>query len=269
MEPAVVVLLLWLAFAAAHVGLGTARIRGTLVRRFGESGFTLLFSGVAAVLFAALVIYYAANRFEGAPGLALGGHPFERRALMGSIGFGIALMAASFASYDRSPYVVLGEPRSRQPRGLERVTRHPFFMGLTLFALAHVLLATRLVGAVFMTGFAVLAFGGAWIQDRKLLERRGEPFARYLGETSVVPFGAILSGRQRLVWDELPLGGLAAGGLLAVALRGVHDGIFASGGAPFLAAVLGGVAVILAASLGRRRTPASLPEACAERRLLR
>jgi uncharacterized membrane protein len=206
------------------------------------------------VLFAPLVLYYGAHRFEGAPGLALGAHPLARAALEAAVAGGVVLMGASFASYHGSPYAVLGVSPRRQPRGLERVTRHAFFMGLGVFALAHMLLATRLVGAAFMAGFALLAIGGAAVQDRKLLASRGEPFAAYLAETSATPMAAILSGRQRLVWGELPVGGLAMGAGIAFALRSFHDGIFAWGGALFLGATFGGIGIILAKSLARRET---------------
>src|SRR5437899_13047458 len=62
-------------------------------------------------------------------------------------------------------------PPIRAPRGVERVTRHPFFVGVALLASAHVLLATRLVGAVFFAGLAALAILGAWHQDRTLPAR--------------------------------------------------------------------------------------------------
>ena len=55
------------------------------------------------------------------------------------------------------------------------MTRHPFFVGVALLASAHVLLATRLVGAVFFAGLAALAILGARHQDRKILARRGAP----------------------------------------------------------------------------------------------
>jgi uncharacterized membrane protein len=253
MEPAINVSLLWSLFIVAHVGLGAPPVRDRLVDRLGELGFGLVFSAVAAVLFAPLVLYYSAHRFEGAPGLALGAHALGRAALEAAVAGGVVLMAAGLASYPRSPYTVLDGSSRWQAFGLQRVTRHPFFMGLGVFAAAHTLLATRLVGATFMAGFAVLAVGGAALQDRKLLARRGESFARYLTETSAVPFGAILSGRQDLAWGELPLGGLLVGCALAVALRGLHQWIFAYGGALFVGATLGVPAVILVRSLARLR----------------
>src|SRR5207244_3013412 len=68
-----------------------------------------------------------------------------------------------------------------------------------------------------------------------------------------LPFGAILAGRQRLEWRELPAGALVLGVVLAVVLRTVHGSIFAHGGAWVIAAVLGGAALGGVQSLHRVR----------------
>jgi len=239
MEPAVGMALLWLVFGGAHVGLTTRRARSALVARLGEGGFTAAFSAVASVSFAAAITYYAAHRAEGAAGPGLGSVPVLRSALIAAIVAGIVLLSAGSVAYPGSPYDQFSG-RVRAPRGVERITRHPFFTGLAFFAVAHALLATRLIGTVTFGAFALLALGGARHQDAKLLARRGEAYADYLATTSVLPFAAVLSGRQRLVWRELPLGAVAAGVVIAVALRAVHHAIFAHGGAWVIASVVGG-----------------------------
>ena len=67
-------------------------------------------------------------------------------------------------------------------------------------------------------------------------------------------FAAIVAGRQRIVWHELPVGSLAIGLGIAVALRSVHAGLFAHGGLWVIGAVIGGGA--LATWQARRRAPA-------------
>ncbi|MGH7900092.1 MAG: NnrU family protein [Candidatus Binatia bacterium] len=250
MEPALIVSLTWLLFGLSHIGLATVGIRGRLVARLGEHGFVFLFSGVATVLFTILVTSYAALRFEGLPGPALGNSPLLRPILIGFVVIGVVLMTATFAGYDRSPYAAIGRSFP-EPRGLERITRHTFFAGLVLFSVAHALLATRLVGTVFLAGNAVLAVLGAWHQDRKLAARFGPPFADYLRATSAVPFVAIVSRRQRLVWSELPYRALAVGLVLAFVFRAIHDQIFAYGGLAFVGVTLLGLGVLLAATLRR------------------
>jgi uncharacterized membrane protein len=269
MEPTLGVVSLWLVFGGTHIGLATVPVRGALVRRLGELGYRVLFSLIAAASFTLLVSYYALHRFEGAPGLALGSVPWLRWPLMGVVVAGIALLVASTTAYPDSPYDIFAGEQVHAPRGLERVTRHPFFVGVTLLALAHTLLATRLVGTVFAAMLAFVALAGAWHQDRKLLAtRRG--YADYLAATSLLPFGAVLAGRQHIVWGELPLGTTAVGVAIAFALRSVHDSIFAHGGAYVFGSVVAAAAIITLQSWlrSRRRTNARHhPDAAADLRL--
>jgi uncharacterized membrane protein len=265
MEPAVVVAGLWMLFGGTHIAMGTDPVRSLLVERFGERRFTVIFSLLATASFAALVSYYAAHRFEGLQGLALGhigqgagGSIIRWISWVGLIA-AFALMFASLVSYPRSPYALLSRNPIRPPRGIDRLSRHGFFAGVALFALVHVLLATRLVGTVFAAGFGILALLGAWHQDRKLLARHGEPYADYLSATSTIPFAAILSGRQQLIMSDLPVRTLAAGAGLALVLRGLHDHMFAWGGLLFVMAVVGGGWIELLQSVRRSRRQPAMP----------
>ncbi len=250
MEPAVTVALCWMLFALSHVGLATGRVRAALVARLGVWGFTGVFSLVAAGAFALLIRSYAIHRLDGTAGLALGTMPVLRIALMTVIVAGVTLATASLAVYPRSPMALFGET-VRAPYGLERITRHPFFIGLVLIAVPHALLATRLVGTVFALGLAAVPAVGMWHQDRKLLALRGASYADYLAGTSAIPFGAILAGRQHLVWRELPMGAVSVGLALAWGLRSVHDAIFAYDGAWIIGGTVGG-ALILSVQAWRR-----------------
>ena len=237
MTPAVDVALLWILFGGTHVGLATRSVRGALVARLGETGFGAVFAGVAVASFTALVTYYAGHRLDGAAGLDLGRHPAARAVLMAAVVGGVTLMF--LMDYARSPTALFGPP-IRTPRGTERITRHPFFAGTALLGIAHALLATRLVGTVFFAGLATLSIAGAWHQDRKLLARRGRPYADYVAATSAVPFAAILAGRQPFPRGEIRVRAVAVGLLVAVLLRAVHSRILAHGGAWFVGAVIAG-----------------------------
>jgi uncharacterized membrane protein len=243
MEPALGVALYWLLFGGTHVGLATRRVRGALLAHLGEWGFIGTFSLVAALTFTTLVRYYADNQFVGAAGLAAGANPLARALAIGCIVSGVTLAVASLWTYPASPYA-LGNERVREPRGLERITRHPFAVGMAMAAVAHALLATRLTGTVFFAGLALLALAGSVHQDRKLRAIRGAPYAHFMSVTSMLPFGAVLSGRQRIVWRELPWTALSAALAAAYALRLVHASIFADGGVWVIAVTVGGAAVL-------------------------
>jgi NnrU protein len=138
---------------------------------------------------------------------------------------------------------------------------------------AHALLAAHLNGTVFFSSLALLAVVGSRHQDYKLLQRGGEAYQHFLATTSMLPFAAIISGRQRLAWSELPWRGLSIGLAVAWALRTAHQWILAYDGALALGAVLifvifAGIASVVSARRGRARqrsadahTPTNLHDA--------
>ncbi len=267
MQSLLVVTLLATLFVVTHIAMSTTPIRSSLVRKIGESRFVTLYG-----VFAALLVYYAAHRFDGLPGLNLAAVPAIRWALITVIGIGIALMVGSLVGYPDSPFSVRGH-NFREPYGMERITRHGFFAGTFLLGGAHALLAAHLNGTVFFSSLALLAVVGSRHQDYKLLHRGGEAYQHFLATTSMLPFAAIISGRQRLAWSELPWRGLLIGLAVAWALRTLHQWILAYDGAPALGAVLifvifAGLASVVSARRGRARqrsadahTPTNLHDA--------
>jgi uncharacterized membrane protein len=104
-----------------------------------------------------------------------------------------------------------------------------------------------------MGALALLALAGARHQDAKHLRTRGRSYADYLAATSAIPFAAILAGRQRLVWRELPLAAGALGLGAAVVLRSLHASLFAAGGLYLVLAVAAGGGLASARSWLRSR----------------
>ena len=118
MEPFLVILALLGLFSATHIGLATRPLRTPLVAHLGERGFVLLFSGVAAVSFSALIVGFSRLRFLGAPGPGLGSIPVLGAVLGLMAGLGIVLMLASFATYTSSPMAAnpISIPTSPAPK---------------------------------------------------------------------------------------------------------------------------------------------------------
>jgi uncharacterized membrane protein len=255
MQDAVMVLGLWLLFGVSHLGLAAKRIREPMISRLSERGFAWGYIIVASVLFAALVAGYSHVRFSGPRGIALAEIPWASALLFAAsvAGFGLMVGALAPSGYWDSPAAVLRDG-VRPAYGLERINRHPFFTGLVLLMGSHALLATRMTGTIFFTGFVLLATLGPMHQARKLRARKGEPFVRYLEHTSAVPFVAIARGRQKLVLREIPWRALVLGAVLAFGVSRVHDGIFAWHGAPLIGAVVGlGVFIGVISSLRQQR----------------
>lgn len=244
MDPVLAVALSLAPFVVTHLGLAWPPLRQRLIARLGKIGFAALFSVVAWLTVGLAITVYAARASEGPPGLALGANAAARAVLVATIVLGVVLMTGSFAAYPTSPYAMSPQPE-RGPRGLERVTRHPFFVGTALLGIAHALLATRAVGAVFMGILGVYSLVGARLQDDKLAVLRGDAYARFAAASSILPFAAIAAGRQRLVLSELPYRAMGVGVAIAFALRAVHDRIFADGGAWVIAALVIGPVLVL------------------------
>ncbi len=251
MQPTLMIALLSALFVATHIGMAAGRTRAWMVRRLGENRFVVLYSAVASAQFGLLLAYYAAHRFDGAAGLGLGATSAIRWALIAVIAVGITLMGGSLAGYPDSPFTALAH-NFREPYGIERITRHALFAGTFMLGTAHAILASHLNGTIVFSSLAVLAV--ARHQDGKLLQRGGEAYRHYLETTSMLPFAAIVSGRQRIAWHELPVRGLTIAFAVAVTLRLVHDWIFAYGGLLVIAAVVGGVGILALVSSLRGRS---------------
>lgn len=190
-----IVALSFAVFAGLHLALGFPPLRPWLVARLGEPRFVALFSGLAGLsllLLAAAVYRYGAL---GPPMPALGEELRVGLTALALLGWLCAM--ASFDGYTRSPMAVL-RTRYGPPTGFQVITRHGFFFGFAIYAAAHALLVPTVAQAVYFAGFALLSLIGVVWQDRKLLHRHGPAYADYMANTSIIPFAAVLRGRQRL-----------------------------------------------------------------------
>ncbi len=229
----------WLLFAGTHDGLADSRVRARIVGRVGEGGFRLIYFAVAAVTFTLLMRSYAVNQLAGPPGLAGFVGPSMRLLLMGLAGLGAVLLVGGLVTYPESPMEMStrGVP---PPTRLARITRHPFFVGLAMVALVHVVLSSHATGAVFFACLTLFTVVGTRRQDRKLLASKGEAYAEYCRETSVVPFAALLARRTNMTARDVPVVPLAIGVLGAVGLRFAHPVLLAWDGMAIGAAIVGG-----------------------------
>lgn len=262
MKPSILVALCWVLFATTHIGLASRRVRQALVARLGPTVFSYVFSLIAILTFGLLLHVLALNQNAGAAGPDLSRFVPIRVIGIVTITIGIMLTIAAFQSAPASALPLLVPGGMKQPYGLERITRHPLFVGTMLVGVGHVLLASRVVGVVAFGGLAIYSIAGALHQDTKLRRELGDRFAAYLDSTSLIPFAAVAAGRQRLAVGELPFVGMALGLLAALALRSAHSSILADGGAWAIGVMIVGPGVAGALTwLQRRRRPRDSPSA--------
>ena len=89
-----------------------------------------------------------------------------------------------------------GEPRfPAQARGVYAITRHPMMWAFMLWAIVHATLWGSPATLIIAAGIGGLALIGSLGQDAKKARLIGRPWRAWQGQTSFVPFAALLSGR--------------------------------------------------------------------------
>lgn len=252
MQEGFVTALLWLLFGGTHVGLTTEPIRKRLVSRLGEGGFIFVYSVIAIATFAALAYYVALHRFDDPHASLIMTIPPVRGALLALSVAGFSLFITAVLVYPRLPMATFRH-RVTSARGVQQVTRHPFFSGIAIWAAAHALLGPSTVTFVFFIGVVVLAFVGGMHQDRRLIAELGEPYRVYVASTSFWPLVAVVTKRQRINWREQPWFGYGIGIGASLGLYQVHDHIFDHGGAYVTGVVTAGSLVAILNSRVRAR----------------
>ena len=218
MEATIGLVLLWLAFAATHMGMSSRRWRPRLVAALGDRAFQGVYSLIALAIFVPLVVVYFEHKHAGAPLWFLGALPGMRYAMYAGMALAFVLLVGGLARPSPTS-MQAGRP---DVRGVLRVTRHPVFMAAGLFGLLHLLVASvSSTELAFFGGFPLFAVLGSRHQDARKLASGSAEFRRFHAETSLLPDPRGLAGALRD--DPLPA---ALGVALAAGLRIFHPSLF-------------------------------------------
>ena len=219
MKDTAVIVVLLLLFAASHMLLSSRPIRARLVARLGDKRFLAAYSIVALVLFVPLVYYYFTHRHAGpllwpAPESAAVDYLLVLANLVGFVLLVAGVMTPSPAS-------VTGTPHD-EPSGVQRITRHAVFMGMGIWALAHVVVNGYASDVAFFGGIVAFVLIGSWHQDRRKLAGGDPRFQRFHAVTAFIPF----TGREALRGlMELPPVAVIIGVVAALIARYLHPSI--------------------------------------------
>ncbi|HAZ48909.1 MAG TPA: hypothetical protein DDW76_36755 [Cyanobacteria bacterium UBA11369] len=190
---------LLLGFAIAHSGLAALRPRAE--KLIGPRLYRILFALVSLNLAVAMIIYFFNHRYDGLQLWQVQGVPAVKPLVwvLSAISF-LFLYPATFNLLEiaaiEKPQVHLYET------GIIRITRHPQMVGQLIWCIAHTLWIGSTFTLLTSIGLVLHHLFGVWHGDKRLLRRYGEAFAAVKARTTVIPFLAILQGRQTLVWSE-------------------------------------------------------------------
>ncbi len=200
------IIALSLAFVVTHLGLSHGRVRQGLVNSLGVWPFRGLYSLVSLLTLGPAAVLWWQHRHLGPTLWELPWWP-ERFVAAALVLFALLLFFQSLATPSPSSMA----PAKQEARGVLRITRHPMNMALAGWGLAHTLANGTVGDVAFFGSFVAVGVVGAYHMDARLRRQRGPQFTEFCDQTSVLPFGAIIRGRNRLAADELsfPLAAIA------------------------------------------------------------
>jgi uncharacterized membrane protein len=190
---------LLLGFAIVHSGLAALRSWGEA--KIGARLYRVVFALTSIPFATILIIYFFNHRYDGLQLWQVQGVTGVKTTvwLLSAISF-IFLYPATFNLLEiaavQKPQVHLYET------GIIRISRHPQMVGQVIWCFAHTLWIGSTFTLVTSLGLIAHHLFAVWHGDRRLEKRYGESFLVVKQRTSVIPFLAIIDGRQTLKWQE-------------------------------------------------------------------
>lgn len=216
-------------FLGIHLLISGTRLRDPLARLVGEKGFRALFSLAAIGGLVWMSWAYAHAPYVQTWGVASSLKP----ALWVTNGLAFLLLVMGAMTPNPTLLWNMAGPEADKEfvQGMARITRHPGMWGIAIWALGHLAVNGDVASHLFFGSLAFLAMTGTASMDNKYRRRFGESWEAYCRQTSNVPFVAILTGRNRLVWREFKPLGVVVSVLVYAAFLFGHQWLF--GVSPF------------------------------------
>ncbi len=190
---------LLVGFAIAHSGLAALRPWGE--EKIGARLYRVLFALVSLPLATVLIIYFFNHRYDG---LQL----WQVQGFVGVRSLVWVLSAISFIFLYPATFNLLEVAAIQKPQvhlfetGIIRISRHPQMVGQVIWCIAHTLWVGTTFTLLTSIGLVLHHLFAVWHGDRRLRSRYGEAFETVKARTSIIPFLAVIQGRQTLKWQE-------------------------------------------------------------------
>lgn len=212
-------------FVLLHLLVSGTRLRDSLAARLGQNVYMGLFSLTSVIGLVWLGFAFAQAR----PGAAV---YWDITPATRHVQLGLQLVAMLFVVIGlttSNPTSVRQEAALDRPdvvNGMLRVTRHPFLWGVAIWAAGHLLVNGDAASLILFGSMLVLALFGTSSIDAK--RRRAFPatWVAFAGQTSNIPFAAIMAGRQIFSLAEIGWWRVGVGVGVYAALAWGHPWLF-------------------------------------------
>eukprot|EP00587_Corethron_hystrix_P006278 CAMPEP_0113300146 /NCGR_PEP_ID=MMETSP0010_2-20120614/1895_1 /TAXON_ID=216773 ORGANISM="Corethron hystrix, Strain 308" /NCGR_SAMPLE_ID=MMETSP0010_2 /ASSEMBLY_ACC=CAM_ASM_000155 /LENGTH=345 /DNA_ID=CAMNT_0000153517 /DNA_START=261 /DNA_END=1295 /DNA_ORIENTATION=- /assembly_acc=CAM_ASM_000155 len=197
-DPALTIFALLMIFAVSHSGL--ASLRPAAEEIVGPRAWRVVFAVVSLPLALSCISYFVNHAHEGTRLWDLTHVP----------GVHEAFFLANFVSFlflYPSTFNLLEVAAIEKPQlhlwetGIIRITRHPQAMGQIMWCAAHTAWLGTTTSIAASSVLVAHHIFSVWNGDRRLKDQHGKAFEIVKSKTSVIPFAAILDGRQELPED--------------------------------------------------------------------
>lgn len=204
-------------FLISHSLPARPAMRQRFMGWIGRPAYLTLYSAISLALLAWVII--AAGR---APYIGLWARSPER-VWLANLLMAAALVLAVCGSAIANPFSlggVAGKVYDPIRPGILAVTRHPLLWALVLWSLAHLLANGDLAHVVLFAAMGVFSLFGVLVMERRARLHFGSGWKQLAAGTSLLPFGALVTGRAR--WSPVPAWRLAMAPAVWAALVVLH-----------------------------------------------
>ena len=194
-----VMLMLLIGFALIHSG--GAAIRASAEKLIGARAWRLLFAAASIPSAVLMIGWFLAHRYDGLRLWNVQSIPYM--VPMVWVGTAISFLFLYPATYNLLEIPSILKPKVRiYSTGIIRISRHPQAVGQILWCLTHALWIGSSFMLVTCLGLICHHLFAVWHGDQRLKGRFGKNFDDLKATTSVLPFLAVIDGRQKLDWRE-------------------------------------------------------------------
>lgn len=163
-------------------------LRASLVAKLGEKGFAGLYTVVALATFVWVIRAYGPASAE-APQPVWEAGEVEWLAATLLMWLGSILFIGSLRRNPAFPRPGKLIGKIDEPRGVYAITRHPMMWGFALWGVVHATVNPTRASLVLSATIAILALGGAALQDMKKAMLLGDVWRDWRTRTNFLPFG--------------------------------------------------------------------------------